>query len=160
MVRAFSKAPLPPCQGGATSFGATNVTACERRMLWGIRSHFDMFLKYLLKSGKQNKISNCGAQNMYKFLFLHRLAVSIETSALGLAENVQSCNGWRSAGCLSPALKFNLRFPIRMARSGCRIYHGLVSRGLSERGGCQESGRKSSFVCKLCDKGGAPDSGR
>ena len=137
LVRALSKAPLPPCQRGATSFGATNVPACGRRMLRGIRSHFDMFLRYLLKSGKQNKISNCGAQNNYKFMFLHRRAVSIETSALGLAENVQSCNGWRSAGCLSPALTFNLRSPVRMARSGCRIYHGLVSRGLSERRGCQ-----------------------
>ena len=137
LVRALSKAPLPPCQGGAPSFGAPNVTACERRMLWGIRSHFDMFLRYLLKSGKQNNISNCGAQNNYKFLFLHRLAVSIETSALGLAENVQSCNGWRSAGYLSPAFTFNLLSPVRMARSGCRIHHGLVSRGLSERRGCQ-----------------------
>ena len=134
LVRALSKAPLPPCQRGATSFGATNVPACGRRMLWGIRSHFGRFRRYLLKSGEENKILNCGAQN-YKFLFLHRLAVSFETSALGLAENVQGCNGWRSAGCLSPAL--NLRSPVRMARSGCRIYHGLISRGLSERRGCQ-----------------------
>ena len=126
-----------PAERGATSFGATHVPACRRRMLWGIRSHFGRFRRYLLKSGEENKILNCGAQN-YKFLFLHRLAVSIETSALGLAENVQSCNGWRSAGYLSPALTFSLfSLPSEWLVMAVVFFMGLMSRGLSERRGCQ-----------------------